>query len=63
MCDISSDLKELLDAYRDAWRKLGAIHELAHQAQVLLVDHHIDEDHNPNVKELLVKIAELSQCV
>ncbi len=53
-------MQEVLGAYRDAWRKLGAIHELAQQGLLALADHHLDEDHDPNVKDVLGEIAELS---
>lgn len=62
-CHITaSELQDLAEGYQDAWRKLGAIHELAEWALRALADHHLEAEHNPCVHGLLDQIEEQSRC-
>ena len=62
-CHVTAEQVEgLAKSYIDLWRKLWAIRELAQQGLLALADHHLFEDHDPNVKAVLGKIEELSTC-
>jgi hypothetical protein len=51
-------VRELVEAYQEAWRRLGAIHELAQRARVALADHHLGEEHSPCVQRFLEEIEQ-----